>query len=1256
MLSLTGSAAGTVSGVAPITGDSSLTLTFGANTAEGAVAVAGASSQALALTGFAAGGVAVVGASSATLPLTGSAAGGVTVSGASSQALALTGTAAGVVVVTGASSQALALADSAAGTVSISGASSQALTLGGSAAGSISLSGASNQGLDIGGSAAGGVSIVGASSQALVLTGSAAGVVGVAGSSSAVLALSGSAAGVVAIAGGSSQVLGLTGIAEGSVLVSGSSSGGLTLAGSADGLVTGGAITGDSDLTLALGGSADGVVIPVISGDSDQTLVLDGLADGVIAVAGETNQALVLVGSATGGPVVIGGSSDVFSLGASGFAYLSGSTLVGSGLGSTAGGSAPEVQRQDDSDLQRQITLSSYAAPASTDPSFNRPRYVRQNTLSKARDLGVQEDLLIIATGTLGTESGTNTLFYKVRIENPSKLGIRTPFLTTQQRRWITVGILDANRKPIPLDKQGFGMPGQKDYGDTSDPGVLLPAGEYYFTVTTNQWVRERLEVQMAIIKPTILDGEILLELEVNGLVIGIDAGLILRSQLELALEPEATASILAPSQILQVQNPLELDVTGTIQQPLHGLLELELTLEGELFSGLLLPSAKMLVIGYPKYSLDLSDPQMPSYDLSGDTYELLSPGGIVPTSVAFGGGTGRPGFVVQIGGGYSREGVLTGQAVEPLTELLAFSDDMALLWRHSTYSGVSAPDYQYTGGAFERVIVDALGRFIAFASTRWLLGNSIDEFIVVSAAGLLIQRIAFTYFGNVELYDMAYDTVGSQTLLLYGNNSTPSVVAAISPTFTAGWSYRYTLAAAQGYQGLSVRGLAPPEYSHWYMYGTCNVVPYVAPTQTVGFLAAVDSSGNIVNSRVIENVSAGLGNFSITSVWGCLIEAPDTLVICGSAFRPKGYDPSEFGSNDAFVARISATGTTVYDAIVLDLDPLIGEGGNPTISAVFDDEGNICVVTEAGWYEGLPFSGSRGIAVVHRLSPAFEVLGSNYISCDVGFGGTPESGVSIINNKIYVPLNIYSSWGPPPPGVENEYISDAAVVQLDVGSIGPGSAGIYGQELAPNGGYIYIADLTPHVSTIPLDLEVTPVAVDKVAATWSAVTSTLTSSSKLPDIEVLEEVPGPNWVYSQSSVHPLLAAADYSGMANGSAVSLDQTGTSPDAGGSWVQVMFDSLTFVDSIDVGCDWYDSLPAGVYPDVLITPRVAYSENCNIQITLDGTIWSTVANTGTISSAITNYSIALGVLGIRITSGPLITTAGQLVVTEFKPILG
>ena len=109
---------------------------------------------------------------------------------------------------------------------------------------------------------------------------------------------------------------------------------------------------------------------------------------------------------------------------------------------------SPEIQR----------IKSLQGGSSSTAPSFIRSEYNQNSSLSSATDLGTVRNLTRVFTGDIGSETGRNTLFYKVETTDPSDVRIFKNFVNTRTDKDIAVGLLDTNRHQIILDSQGFGQ------------------------------------------------------------------------------------------------------------------------------------------------------------------------------------------------------------------------------------------------------------------------------------------------------------------------------------------------------------------------------------------------------------------------------------------------------------------------------------------------------------------------------------------------------------------------------------------------------------------------------------------------------------------------------------------------------------------------------------------------------------------------------------------------------------------------------
>ncbi|NDC87506.1 MAG: hypothetical protein EB075_01625 [Bacteroidetes bacterium] len=131
---------------------------------------------------------------------------------------------------------------------------------------------------------------------------------------------------------------------------------------------------------------------------------------------------------------------------------------------------------------------TSYGGSDPTLPSFLRPYYVKYNSVSKSKDLGETDILVADLSGTVGSQAGANTLFFKVVLPRNVELSVRKRSSGTSTDHFISVGILDGDRRPIQIDRDGYGFLADVHNTDLNESILGLPAGTYYVTVSSGQW------------------------------------------------------------------------------------------------------------------------------------------------------------------------------------------------------------------------------------------------------------------------------------------------------------------------------------------------------------------------------------------------------------------------------------------------------------------------------------------------------------------------------------------------------------------------------------------------------------------------------------------------------------------------------------------------------------------------------------------------------------------------------------------------
>jgi hypothetical protein len=149
----------------------------------------------------------------------------------------------------------------------------------------------------------------------------------------------------------------------------------------------------------------------------------------------------------------------------------------------------------------RPLSANPYGGSDDTGGSFVRPQYVKYNSVGKARDFGLVSNLFSVAEGELGGQAGSNTAFFAVETDGPAQLRIQNnssaPFIS----RYISLGVLDADRKPIPLTPEGFAFRNDNIATASNESAESLPAGTYYFTISSNQWQALPFSVSIQVIR-----------------------------------------------------------------------------------------------------------------------------------------------------------------------------------------------------------------------------------------------------------------------------------------------------------------------------------------------------------------------------------------------------------------------------------------------------------------------------------------------------------------------------------------------------------------------------------------------------------------------------------------------------------------------------------------------------------------------------------------------------------------------------------
>ena len=156
-------------------------------------------------------------------------------------------------------------------------------------------------------------------------------------------------------------------------------------------------------------------------------------------------------------------------------------------------------------------STSDYGGSNSSRPSFLRPENVKYNSVSKSRDIGLVNNFLGQFSGDIGSEVGSPTLFFKVDLIGDASLQIKKNKVNRFTDNHISVGILDADRKPVLVNDSGFAY--KNEITSTPDSEFLapMPKGTYYFTISSTQWQKIPYSVDVQAIRFVGLKGVVTL-------------------------------------------------------------------------------------------------------------------------------------------------------------------------------------------------------------------------------------------------------------------------------------------------------------------------------------------------------------------------------------------------------------------------------------------------------------------------------------------------------------------------------------------------------------------------------------------------------------------------------------------------------------------------------------------------------------------------------------------------------------------------
>ncbi len=149
----------------------------------------------------------------------------------------------------------------------------------------------------------------------------------------------------------------------------------------------------------------------------------------------------------------------------------------------------------------------SYGGSDKSSPSFLRPEHVKYNTPAKAKNLGIVFNLNTTLTGTVGSEAGTNTLYFKVTTSGESDLRVVKNALNKYTDQYISFGLLNEHLDQVRIQPNGFGCKNDIHNTDELESNLQLPKGTYYVSVCNSQWQELPFSVSFQVIRYLLLDG-----------------------------------------------------------------------------------------------------------------------------------------------------------------------------------------------------------------------------------------------------------------------------------------------------------------------------------------------------------------------------------------------------------------------------------------------------------------------------------------------------------------------------------------------------------------------------------------------------------------------------------------------------------------------------------------------------------------------------------------------------------------------------
>lgn len=150
-------------------------------------------------------------------------------------------------------------------------------------------------------------------------------------------------------------------------------------------------------------------------------------------------------------------------------------------------------------------------------PSFLRPALVEYNSVYQSRDLGKLNNFLGKFSGKIGSQTGTSTIYFKLETLGPADIKVSKNPINKYTDQSISINVLNSERKLVEVNDFGFAYNNEIVNTDKEESVSSLPAGVYYFTVTTNTWQAVPYSVTIQAIRFTAIEGAAIVSASLAG-------------------------------------------------------------------------------------------------------------------------------------------------------------------------------------------------------------------------------------------------------------------------------------------------------------------------------------------------------------------------------------------------------------------------------------------------------------------------------------------------------------------------------------------------------------------------------------------------------------------------------------------------------------------------------------------------------------------------------------------------------------------